>query len=113
MYYCCERFPLYDTKDVLTGQSATIIIVTVFQLVFTETAKKQYEGLNPRLKKQVDRGLERIASKPRAGKPLRGDLKGIWSERVATFRILYKILYQKIEVLILVIEHRRSVYGGH
>jgi mRNA-degrading endonuclease RelE of RelBE toxin-antitoxin system len=85
----------------------------VYDLVFTETAKRQYQALNPRLKKQVDRGLERIAGNPRTGKPLRGELKGIWSERVATFRILYKILEERIEVLVLVIEHRKSVYGGH
>ena len=64
-------------------------------------------------RKQVDRALKRIASNPRTGKPLRGELKGIWSERVATFRIFYRILEERIEVLVLVIEHRKSVYGGH
>jgi mRNA-degrading endonuclease RelE of RelBE toxin-antitoxin system len=88
-------------------------MVTVFELVFTETAQVQYDGLNPRLKKQVDRGLERVAANPRGGKPLGGSLKGIWSERVATFRILYRIFDERIEVLVLVIEHRKSVYGGH
>jgi mRNA interferase RelE/StbE len=88
-------------------------MVTVFELIFTETAQRQYEQLNPRLKSQVDRGLERIAVNPRKGKSLTGDLKGIWSERVATFRILYKIYDNTVEVLILVIEHRKSVYGGH
>ena len=88
-------------------------MVTVFELVFTETAQKQYDRLNPRLRRQVDRGLERIAGNPRRGKPLGGNLKGIWSERVATFRILYKIFDKRIEVLVLVIEHRRSAYGGH
>ncbi len=88
-------------------------MVSVFELVFTATAKRQYERLNPRLRRQVDRGLERIAVDPRGGKPLGGNLKGIWSERVATFRILYKIFEERIEVLVLVIEHRKSVYGGH
>jgi len=88
-------------------------MVTVFELVFTETAQKQYDRLNSRLRKQVDRGLERISANPRGGKPLGGNLKGIWSERVATFRILYKIFDERIEILVLVIEHRRSVYGGH
>jgi mRNA-degrading endonuclease RelE of RelBE toxin-antitoxin system len=88
-------------------------MVTVYALIFTQIARSQYEQLNPRLKKQVDRGLQRIARDPTSGKPLRGELKGIWSERVATFRILYKILNETIEVLILVIEHRKTVYGGH
>ena len=97
----------------MTRGTATVKIVTVYELVFTDTAKRQYEALNPRIKKQIDRGLERIAANPRTGKALRGGLKGIWSERVATFRILYKILEDKIKVLVLVIEHRKSVYGGH
>jgi len=88
-------------------------MVSVFELIFTETAKRQYDRLNPRLKKQVDRGLERIAADPANGKPLHGNLKGIWSERVATFRILYKIFNDRVEVIILVIEHRKAVYGRH
>ena len=88
-------------------------MVTMYELIFTETAQRQYDQLNPRLRKQVDRGLERIGNNPKRGKALGGDLKGIWSERVATFRILYKIFDETIEVLVLVIEHRKSVYGGH
>ena len=72
-----------------------------------------HEKLNTRLKRQVDKGLKRISIRPRSGKPLRGKLKGIWSERVATFRILYKIHEKEVEVLVLIIEHRKSVYGGH
>ncbi len=85
----------------------------MYRLIFTSKAKQQYEALNPRLKKQVNNGLSRITKNPNHGKSLRGELKGIWSERVATFRILYKIRNKEIEVLILIIEHRKSVYGGH
>jgi len=88
-------------------------MVSMYSLLFTDKAKTQYEALSIKLRQQVDKGLERIAKNPQLGKPLRGELKGIWSERVATFRILYKIHEKKIEVLILVIEHRKSVYGGH
>lgn len=88
-------------------------MVTMYGLVYTDKAKEQYEALDPRLKRQVDKGLERIRQNPQLGKPLRGELKGIWSERVATFRILYKIRNKEVEVVILVIEHRKSVYGGH
>ena len=85
----------------------------MYRLLFTHQARKQYDSLRGRLKGQVDKGLERIARKPHLGKPLVGDLKGIWSERVSTFRILYKIRNQEVEVLILLIEHRKQVYGGH
>lgn len=91
----------------------TYIIVTVFQIVFTDIARKQYGALSSRLRRQVDKGLDRIAKQPYSGKPLRGQLRGIWSERVSTFRVLYKIKNEEIEVLVLTIEHRKSVYGGH
>lgn len=88
-------------------------MVTVYTLLFTEKAKQQYLSLDPRLKGQVDKGLERISKNPYCGKPLRDELKGIWSERVSTFRILYKIRKKEIEVVVLIIEHRKRVYGGH
>ena len=88
--------PEDKSKEILTCISAeTIIMVTMFDLLFAETAKKQYSRLNPKLQRQVDNGLERIAANPRVGKPLGGNLKGIWSERVATFRILYKIFEER------------------
>ncbi|MBI5139390.1 type II toxin-antitoxin system RelE/ParE family toxin [Candidatus Nomurabacteria bacterium] len=85
----------------------------MYRLIFTDIAKKQYERLGGKLKQQIDKGLDRIANNPKLGKPLRGDLNGIWSERVATFRVLYKIYINEVRVLILLIEHRKSIYGGH
>ncbi len=98
----------------LTGVTVTAKMVTVMlEIVFTETAKEQYEALTGKLKRQVDNGLERIAANPRSGKPLQGKLKGIRSERVSTFRLLYKVVADEGYVLVLVIQHRKDVYGGH
>lgn len=46
----------------------------------------------------------------RVGKPLRGELAGIWSARRGTYRILYRLVEQPHEVVVLRIEHRRDVY---
>jgi mRNA-degrading endonuclease RelE of RelBE toxin-antitoxin system len=46
----------------------------------------------------------------RVGKPLRGDLAGVWSTRRGTYRILYRILDGPHEVVVLRIEHRRDAY---
>lgn len=46
----------------------------------------------------------------RVGKPLRGDLAGIWSARRGTYRILYRVREDPVEVVVLRIEHRRDVY---
>lgn len=44
------------------------------------------------------------------GKPLRGDLAGIWSARRGTYRVLYRLREDTREVIVVRIEHRRDVY---
>lgn len=46
----------------------------------------------------------------RVGRPLRGDLAGIWSARRGTYRILYRVRENPREVVVLRIEHRRDAY---
>lgn len=46
----------------------------------------------------------------RVGKPLRRELTGIWSARRGTYRILYRVLEDTHEVIVLRIEHRAEVY---
>jgi mRNA interferase RelE/StbE len=46
----------------------------------------------------------------RVGKPLRGELSGIWSARRGTYRILYRVREEPREIIVLRIEHRRDVY---
>lgn len=46
----------------------------------------------------------------RVGKPLRGELSGIWSARRGTYRVLYRINEDPREVIVLRVEHRRDIY---
>ena len=46
----------------------------------------------------------------RVGRPLRGQLEGIWSARRGTYRILYRVRDDLREVVVLRIEHRRDAY---
>lgn len=48
----------------------------------------------------------------RVGKPLRGDLAGIYSARRGTYRVLYRINDALREVIVLRIDHRRDAYRG-
>jgi mRNA-degrading endonuclease RelE of RelBE toxin-antitoxin system len=45
-----------------------------------------------------------------AGKPLRGDLAGVWSARRGTYRVLYRIRDEPREVIVVRLEHRRKAY---
>ena len=46
----------------------------------------------------------------RIGKPLRGDLAGIYSTRRGTYRVLFRINENAREVVVVRIEHRGDVY---
>ena len=45
------------------------------------------------------------------GKPLTGNLKGLWSYRIGDFRIIYEIQDDNCLVFVITIGHRRDVYG--
>ena len=51
-----------------------------------------------------------IAAPRRVGKPLRGDLAGVWSARRGTYRILYQIREDPSDVVVLRIDYRRDAY---
>jgi len=51
-----------------------------------------------------------VAQPKRVGQPLRNDLMGIWSARRGTYRVLYRVLDEPREVVLLRIEHRRDAY---
>ncbi|GAB6385077.1 hypothetical protein DAT1711_12340 [Enterococcus cecorum] len=44
------------------------------------------------------------------GKPLKGNLKGIWRYRVSEYRLLAEIEDDVVTIIIFEIEHRRKVY---
>jgi len=46
----------------------------------------------------------------RVGKPLRGDLAGVWAARRGTYRVLYRLREQPQEVVVVRIEHRADAY---
>jgi mRNA-degrading endonuclease RelE of RelBE toxin-antitoxin system len=61
----------------------------------------------------VERTLAQLADGERRGKALRGELRGILSERVGNHRILYREDRGRLVILVLTIAHRRLAYGGH
>lgn len=55
-----------------------------------------------------------IAANPRrAGKPLTGELLGMWSARRGDFRVIYLIDDDRRSVIVLRAQHRRDVYRRH
>jgi mRNA-degrading endonuclease RelE of RelBE toxin-antitoxin system len=46
--------------------------------------------MHPDLKKKVRAALADILGEPECGKPLKGELTGLWSLRLGRFRIIYR-----------------------
>jgi len=84
-----------------------------YELVLTPPARR---ALTDRLPEAVATAVidfltTALITEPlRVGKPLRGDLAGVWSARRGTYRILYRIREDPSEVVVLRIEHRRDAY---
>ena len=82
----------------------------VYKLLYTEEAKKQISKLDSRTKEKVRIALEEISLNPETGKPLTRELKGRWSYRVGDCRIIYRMDYHQVIVIVLTVGHRRDVY---
>lgn len=54
--------------------------------------------------------LEAIAVAPLEGKPLHGELKGLRSYRVGSFRIVYELRQKELLVMVIDLGHRKEIY---
>jgi mRNA interferase RelE/StbE len=77
-------------------------------LQFSSSVRKFAAELHEPLQARIENALLVIASNPRAGKPVKGDLKGNFSYRVGDWRIVYSL--EKSFIYVKDIRHRREVY---
>jgi len=86
----------------------------MYKLLLSNKAEKILEKLKKRDKKNFEiiiNHIENLTQNPKFyGKPLTGNLAGLWSYRTADFRIIYEIEENKLMVFVIEIEHRKSVY---
>jgi mRNA interferase RelE/StbE len=84
-----------------------------YELVLTPPARRT---LSDRLPEAVAAAVidfltTTLVEQPRrVGKPLRGELTGLWSARRGTYRVLFRVHDNPAEVVVVRIEHRRDVY---
>lgn len=84
-----------------------------YELVLTPPARR---ALTDRLPEAVAAAVidflttTLIAQPRRVGKPLRGELSGIWAARRGTYRVLFRLNEEQREVVVLRVDHRRDAY---
>jgi mRNA interferase RelE/StbE len=86
----------------------------VWRIEFDRDAARDFRKLGEAAKRAILKYLrERIATADdprRFGKPLLGDLKGLWRYRVGDCRIVARIEDQRLLVLVVTVGNRRDVY---
>lgn len=84
-----------------------------YQLVVTPPARRAIEQHLPEpvATAVIDFLTTALLDNPRrVGKPLRGDLAGLWSARRGTYRVLYRVNENLREVIVVRVDHRRDAY---
>ncbi|MBK8973566.1 MAG: type II toxin-antitoxin system RelE/ParE family toxin [Hahellaceae bacterium] len=81
---------------------------------FDDAAAKELRKLDRQAQSDILRYFrERIATDEdprRFGKPLSGDLAGLWRYRVRDYRMICNIEDDKLIVLVVRVSHRKDVY---
>lgn len=84
---------------------------------FTSQAEKDLKKLKKKLTKSVKNALqtalESLSENPLSGKPLHGNLTGLYSIRFSSnYRIVYKVLRQNGETIVRIFEvgDRKDIY---
>ena len=54
--------------------------------------------------------FESISRNPAEGKALHGELKGLMSYRMGSYRILYETHHRQLLVVVIDLGHRRNIY---
>jgi mRNA interferase RelE/StbE len=85
-----------------------------WRVEFDRDAAKELRKLGEPARRAILRYLrERIATADdprRFGKPLAGELKGLWRYRVGDYRLVVTFEDDRLIVLVLRVAHRREVY---
>ena len=85
----------------------------MYKVVLLPEAKKFYKKLYSADRAHFGRicnVLQSLQSDPFQGKPLKHKLKGQYSLRVGSYRVVYTVEKRKVTVCVLDIGHRKNVY---
>ena len=83
----------------------------MYDLILDKNALKFFEKLDKNIQERIGKKIEKLKENPRLGKPLVGRLSRLWSLRIDKYRAVYKIIDNKLIVIILDIGHRKNIYG--
>lgn len=80
----------------------------MYELIFDKDFKKDVDKLDKIDRERVLNKVKELKAFPELGKHLIGI--DLWSLRVGKYRVLYRIEHNKLQILVLTVEHRKNVY---
>ena len=82
----------------------------MYSLNLDKNARTFLKKLDKFEQKRILNKLEDLKNNPKLGKPLTGNLAGIWSLRFGKYRALYRILNDRLIIIVLSIGYRKNIY---
>lgn len=77
---------------------------------YTRTAAKAIQKLDPAVRQRVRCAIDILRGEPGRGKRLHLTPHGLYSWRTGSWRIIYRIEAERVEILVVTVGHRRDVY---
>jgi mRNA interferase RelE/StbE len=83
-----------------------------YKVIVHEDAKRELQKLAPEVARRITKKIRRhlIKAPDDLGVPLRGEFAGLYRYRVGDWRVIYSIAFEQETIIILRVEHRRTVY---
>ena len=79
-------------------------------IIYVPSAARAVRKLDPAVRKRIRDTLQKLSEDPERGKQLRLGLTGLRSWRTGRYRIIYRLIESRIEILVVAIGQRRDVY---
>lgn len=87
----------------------------MYHVEFTQTAEKQFVKLDKftqgMLRSFINKNLDGTDNPRRIGKPLKGNLRGLWRYEAGKYRLICNIEDDKLLILLVKVGHRRKIYN--
>lgn len=84
------------------------------RVILSDDAKKQLAKLDKPINKAINnylKQIEKLADPRVRGKRLVGNLNGYWRYRVGDYRLICKIVDDKLIIIVVTIGHRKEIYN--
>jgi mRNA interferase RelE/StbE len=86
----------------------------IYRVRLTRKARKAFQAADLALARKIVRCFEVLEQTPRHHpniKALKGEMAGRYRYRVGDYRVVYRVEDEMAEVIVLIVQHRRDVYG--